>query len=113
MLLIKLFTTQRIVHVWLGEMGRPMKIQLWSPELKTVIKGAIIFAPVVGITFCWPAHPYMGLSLGLCVGLFLSFLVPPRATIKTIVLSLIIAASSGPLYFLLHNFKGGWFSHTP
>ena len=90
-----------------------MRMQLWSPEVRTVLRGAVIFAPVVAATLCWPTHPYLSLSLGLCIGLLLSSLVPPRMTVGSLVGSLLLAASSGPLYFLCHNAIGGWFTHTP
>jgi len=90
-----------------------MKMQLWSSEFKTELRVVLIAMPAIVVMLCWPTHPYSSLSLGLCIGLLLSSLVPPRMTIGSLVGSLLLAASSGPLYFLCHNFIGGWFAHTP
>ena len=90
-----------------------MKMQLWSSEVKTELRVVLIAMPAIVATLCWPTHPYLSISLGLCIGLLLSFLIPPRATIGSLMCSLLVAASIGPLYFLFHNFIRSWFAHTP
>ncbi|NYF80104.1 hypothetical protein HDF17_002424 [Granulicella arctica] len=74
-----------------------------TDDLKTVAKTVVIFVPVIGATLWFPAHPYLGLSLGLCIGTFLSSLIPPKSTFLSFGISILIAAGCGPLYFLLHR----------
>jgi hypothetical protein len=75
-------------------------------ELKTVVKTAVIFIPVVGTTFWLRDHPYLSLSLGLCIGVLLSSLIPPKADVRSLVFSVLVAASCGPVYLLFHRFLG-------
>jgi hypothetical protein len=89
-----------------------MKMQWWSPEVKKIVVWqASVPVTLIATTSFWPAHMDLSLSLGLVVGSLLASLVPPRPTIRSLILSLVSAASVGLLGYLYSNFVVGWFNH--
>ncbi len=80
-----------------------MRMEWWSPEVKQLLKTVLSAVPAYFMLLNWPSHPYLDLSVGLCIGLLISNLIPPRATPRLLAILFICTASIGPLYKAVHE----------
>jgi len=89
-----------------------MRTQWWSPEVKkTLIWQATIIATFIANTY-WPAQEWLILGLGVSVASILASLVPPRPTVRSLVLDLLFAEGVVLLGFLYYSSRIGRLDHS-
>jgi hypothetical protein len=67
--------------------------------LKTLVLG--LCPSLAGFYFGW-SHPHMVLTTGLCIGVLLGQAIPPRLSLRRLVITLLALAVFGSLLAVFH-----------